>query len=328
MTYSENEDNNDQLNLMYSRPLDVHVWSDYPEVNDFVNDIYSNLTTASGNERINKRLLKVLLLDLYVAWCADPDFKIMLSRNNSDYVAKSRYNEINISRKILEIVDALIADEIIHQKIGFNDRVSGSSFVSRLWASDQLKDQFRQARFNQFIIHSHEDREPIVLRKSNGKNVNYSDTEETLKMRTLLSDYNDFLSNTHIDIYDLEIPVIVSGTGARKNVVQVNQQSKFVRRIFNNQRWDQGGRFYGGWWQRCPKEYRKRIVLDGIRTAEIDYSGLHITILYAQEDINYWQDTNEDPYLITGINSLDPDIDLRATAKLLGSVDIQDSQVV
>lgn len=317
MTYSENEDNNDQLNLMYSRPLDVHVWSNHSEVNDFVNDIYSTLGTATGNERIKKKLLKVLLLDLYVAWIADPDLKIRFSRDNSSYVAGSRYNELNIGKKIIGIVDTLIEEGIIHQKIGFNDRVTGSSFLTRIWASDQLKEQFREARFSQFIIHPHEDREPIVLRNLDGEDVNYSDTEETRRMRTLLSDYNDLLSNTHIDIYDLEVPVIVSGTRARKNVVQVNQHSKFVRRIFNNERWNQGGRFYGGWWQRCPKEYRKRIVLDGIRTAEIDYSGLHITILYAQEGINYWEDTNEDPYKITGINSLDPAIDLRAAAKLL-----------
>lgn len=311
------EDHEDPLNLMYSRVLDVHVWSNHSEVNDFVNNIYSQLRGTIGNERITKKLLKVLLLDLYVAWNADPDLKIRFSRDNSSYVAGSRYNEIHIGKKIIDIVDTLIEEGIIHQKIGFNDRVTGSSFLTRIWASDQLKEQFREARFSQFIIHSHEDREPIVLRNRDGEDVNYSDTNETRTMRTLLSDYNDFLSNTHIDIYDLEVPVIVSGSGARKYVLQVNQNSKYVRRIFNNERWGQGGRFYGGWWQRCPKEYRKRIVLDGIRTAEIDYSGLHITILYAQESINYWGDVGEDPYLITGINSLDPDIDLRAAAKLL-----------
>lgn len=31
------------LDLMNARPLDVHRWSEYPEVNDFVNEIYSTL---------------------------------------------------------------------------------------------------------------------------------------------------------------------------------------------------------------------------------------------------------------------------------------------
>jgi len=99
--------------------------------------------------------------------------------------------------------------------------------------------------------------------------------------------------------------------------LQINQQDKFVRRIFNNEKWDQGGRFYGGWWQRCPKEFRKKIMIDGFRTAEVDFSGLHIVILYAQKGINYWADINEDPYKLQEINDIDTDIDLRSVAKLL-----------
>ena len=52
-------------------------------------------------------------------------------------------------------------------------------------------------------------------------------------------------------------------------------------------------------------------------TAEIDFSGLHIVILYAQKGINYWAEVNEDPYELHGINDIDPDVDLRAAAKLL-----------
>ena len=52
-------------------------------------------------------------------------------------------------------------------------------------------------------------------------------------------------------------------------------------------------------------------------TAEIDFSDLHIVILYAQEGINYWADVNDDPYELHGINDIDPEIYLRAAAKLL-----------
>jgi len=47
-----------------ARPLDVHTWSDHPEVNVFVDEIYSHLSSIKGNQRINKKLLKVVLLDL------------------------------------------------------------------------------------------------------------------------------------------------------------------------------------------------------------------------------------------------------------------------
>ena len=90
-----------------------------------------------------------------------------------------------------------------------------------------------------------------------------------------------------------------------------------MRRVFNNSRWDQGGRFYGGWWQRCPSARRVMIEFDGVATAEIDYSGIHIVILYAQVGINYWKDIKEDPYKIDELAEIEGDIDLRKAAKLL-----------
>ena len=41
--------------------------------------------------------------------------------------------------------------------------------------------------------------------------------------------------------------------------VNVSHHDKFVRRIFNNSSFADGGRFYGGWWQRIDGEHRKNI---------------------------------------------------------------------
>ena len=314
----ESENLTDFERFLNARPLDVHTWSDHPEVNVFVNDIYSQLSSIQGNERINKKLLKVVLLDLYVAWCTDPELMIMISRDNNAYKAKSRYNEIHIGKKIRDIVDELIHEGIIVQHIGFQDPKTGVGFQTRLMASYSLKEKFKSARFHQFQFCDHEGRESIVLRDENKEAVeDYQDTAITNFSRSLLSDYNALLANTHIDIFDLDQPVIEIGSGSKTMKLAITQQDKFVRRVFNKSRWDQGGRFYGGWWQRCPKIYRERIVFDGVATAEIDFSGIHIVILYAHEGINYWAEVNEDPYSIHGINDIDPDIDLRAAAKLL-----------
>jgi len=314
----ENKNLTDFERYLNARPLDVHTWSDHPEVNVFVDEIYSHLSSIKGNQRINKKLLKVVLLDLYIAWCTDPELMIMFSRDNNSYRAKSRYNEIHISKKIRDIVDELIHERIIVQKIGFQDPETRVGFQTRLVASPSLKEKFKSARFHQFQFCDHEGRESIVLRDKNKEAVeDYQDTPITNFSRSLLSEYNALLANTHIDIFDLNQPVIDIGSGSKTMRLAITQQDKFVRRIFNNSRWDQGGRFYGGWWQRCPKVYREKIVFDGVATAEIDFSGIHIVILYAQEGINYWSEVNEDPYSIHGITYIDPDIDLRAAAKLL-----------
>jgi hypothetical protein len=54
-------------------------------------------------------------------------------------------------------------------------------------------------------------------------------------------------------------------------------------RVFNNGSWEDGGRFYGGWWQGVPSEYRKHIQIEGKITVEWDYSSIHPTILYTKE---------------------------------------------
>ena len=306
-----------EIDYTSARPLDVHRWSEHPEVNAFIDHVFTDLKSINGNARISKKLVKVILLDLYVAWCADPRLMLMFSRDNNAYKAGSRYNELHISKKIIGIVDALIANGVIGQQLGFNDRVSGIGFQSRLWASEKLIALFEKARFNQFYISHPKNWNPIVLRNESKDAQEYADTSKTNGMRSVLLDYIKILKHTHIDIYDLETPVRIIGDGKKKIRLQINQQDKRIRRIFNNSRWDQGGRFYGGWWQRCPKDYRKKIQFDWIMTAEIDFSGLHIVILYAQEGINYWAEVNEDTYELHGINNIDPNVDLWAAAKLL-----------
>ena len=217
-------DNSNSLNFsdfLNSRPLDVHKWSDYSEVNKFVNEIYEKLISVKGHERTAKKLVKVLLLDLYVAWSADPELRIMFSRDNNAYKAKSRYNELHVGKKIIEIVDALVDFGVLHQKIGFNDRVSGVAFQARIWASEGLKAQFKEAKFHQFHIQSLEEREPIVLRDKNKDDDEYQSDEKIRIMRRVLTDYNDLLSNTHIDIYHLEKPVIEIGAGKKKMRLQI-----------------------------------------------------------------------------------------------------------
>lgn len=101
MTYLPN------IDLNNSRPLDIHRWSDYPEVNSLVDKVYSSLPHLFGNNRIRKQHLKVLLLDLYVAWSTDADLKLAIRRDNNAYKAKSRYNELHISKVMPEVVDLL-----------------------------------------------------------------------------------------------------------------------------------------------------------------------------------------------------------------------------
>lgn len=69
--------------------------------------------------------------------------------------------------------------------------------------------------------------------------------------------------------------------------------ARTVYRVFNNDDWEQGGLFYGAWWASCPSRLRPYILINGKRTVEVDYSGLHAAMLYAQDG----QPIPDDPYV-------------------------------
>ena len=54
-----------------------------------------------------------------------------------------------------------------------------------------------------------------------------------------------------------------------------------MRRIFNNERWDHGGRLYGGFWQGLQRELRPGIRIEGQPVALLDYSSMYLQLLYA-----------------------------------------------
>ena len=63
-----------------------------------------------------------------------------------------------------------------------------------------------------------------------------------------------------------------------------------LKSIFNNRSWEQGGRLYsaafnGISYQNISEKERGTILINGQKTIELDFSSLHITMLYAKENI-------------------------------------------
>jgi hypothetical protein len=67
-----------------------------------------------------------------------------------------------------------------------------------------------------------------------------------------------------------------------------------LARIFARGSMAKGGRFYRGWWQSIPSLYRPHITIDGLKTCEVDYSGIAIRIMYAQIGVQF--PLEQDPY--------------------------------
>jgi hypothetical protein len=304
----------------HSRILDVHRWSDHPEANKFVDEIYASFlnNNLQENIRIKKKHLKVVLLDLYVAWLSDQDLNIAVHMSKSAYSngtvfssGKSRYNELNIKVSTIEVVHRLDAAGLIGRKDGWQDVERGKGFLTRIWPTSKLIKLFENAAFGYFDVGYAENRETIILRDEDKVDVSYEDTPMVKEMRQLVDGYNKLLEKTFIDIQSLDTPrVELSEKKQRRQLdrevfVNITHHDKFVRRIFNNSTFNDGGRFYGGWWQRIDGSYRKDIRLNDVPTVEIDYSSLHVILAYTEANLDYWQTTDKDPYdlPVRGVNN-------------------------
>ncbi len=327
------EDMNSRRDYEHSRPLDVHRWSDHPEVNAFVDRIYKEHIHQSGtNIQIKKKHLKVVLLDLYVAWSDDPNLNIAVYMSRNAYSdgtvsgkGKSRYNALNIKVSTIDVVHRLHICGLIGLRDGWQD-VTGKGFLTRIWAAEPLTQMFMDAAFGYFDISYPENKATVILRDHNKRNIEYEDTLETKRMHDLLLRYNRLLERTFIDIPSFDQPRIELGDkeNRRRNnkpvFVNITHHGKFVRRIFNNGTFDDGGRFYGGWWQRIDGSHRKDIRINNLSTVEIDYSSLHVILAYAMVGDDYWDTTSDDPYQlpVRGVNNPDHCRDITKLLFLLG----------
>jgi hypothetical protein len=268
----------------------------------------SVIAHGSDNKRIKKKHLKLVLLDLYVVWVDDPAMNIAVHMSQASYSngtvsnkGNSRYNKLNIKGSTIKVVHKLDKVGLIGLQPGWQD-MGGRGFVTRIWPTEKLVEMFEDAAFGSFNIGYAEDRETIILRDEDKKDIEYDDTPEIIKQRSLVQEYNKLLEKTFIDIQSLEEPRIEipeTKTQRKENkpvFVNISHHDKFVRRVFNNSSFDQGGRFYGGWWQRIDGNLRKDIRLNNSATVEIDYSALHVILAYAEAGISYWHQSDTDPY--------------------------------
>jgi len=218
----------------------------------------------------------------------------------------SRYDALFLSYDtFVPALRGLIALGYVEEtRKGFNDPRTGIGRVTRVRATPKLVALLTGAAMNLAkVSHRTDGSEIIVLRGNDKEDVEYRDNELTRQMRSELERINRTLSAHWLDLFisDTEMMRLNAKMAGRhekdERVPQrIDLTARRLRRIFNNRDWNQGGRFYGGWWQTIPKEYRTHITIDGKHTVEIDYSGMHPVLLYAEAGIKL--DTELDVYNI------------------------------
>ena len=285
-----------------ARPIDIWIWSNKPEIRKTAEYIFTQLQKKLG-PRLQRKFhllrlknhLKVILTDLLVVRREDPHRYLSFSRQNADYVPCGRYKKIFLNPKYMAfLTDFLAAEKFIELHKGFY--FDGYSRISRMKATPKLLRYFRKNREQEKgIILS---RKPgILMRDRKKREIDFNtDTLEVKKMLRNVWKINKHLKEHVISLDTSKIPEKL----LREYMPFISDKhSKYIR-IFNNNDFNQGGRFYSHWSQFLPKELRNFILIDGKETIELDYSCLHLTLIYA---INGIESPAGDLYKIDGIST-------------------------
>lgn len=162
--------------------------------------------------------------------------------------------------------------------------------VSRIRAAGELADTFEASSLAWAQMKVPEPSELIVMSAGKiGKKRRFVGIEEHPEVQIWqrnLNQINELLTSKciHLDTTNDNIQQAAMFQSKRNMsgfVNPINFPKVSLRRIFARDRFDSGGRFYGGWWQFTPSAHRNFIAIDGDITTEADYSGMALNCLYA-----------------------------------------------
>lgn len=285
---------------MNARPFDPQWTTDAPDLAAYLDQLCHHLTSAETRLRRRKpeaqesfeASIKAIVLDLYRALESDPELEVGIPSGTDrlQNLSKSRYGASFISARTFQDALGLLISQglVVNSTPYWHDSSGKTSRLARYQATGALLLAFGAAGASITQLRRHNAAEGIRLKDNNKRLIEYGDIQFANDTRDRLQIINAMLQAHWADIAlpDDELAKHKAAISGERNT-EASQSFDFaartLHRVFNNDDWEQGGRFYGAWWISIPSELRPFILIDGKRTVEVDYSGLHAAMLYAKQ---------------------------------------------
>lgn len=314
----------DAKSLKNAQPFDFHLSSTDERVTKLARHIYDTTMCKATGRRVPRfyavqSVIVTTLLNLTSAYRNDPARYVRYSQGDEAYYKNWRYNRSGISRDKLDaVICRLHSSGLIEVRGGMKRHGEfKQGRQTRMRATAKLAELIILHGLDAVAVVPTGD-EIIILKGKKKKETNrrggkpmvipaplktYKDSTTTNRWRKNLERINARLAETSIQIVLTpaqlrEINESKKSGSAEEDFGRINFSEKKLRRVFNNSSWSLGGRFYHGWWQLIPSEYRQYIQIDGQATEELDFQGMHFAILYAKVG----QCPPDDPYAIPGLD--------------------------
>lgn len=296
--YLDNHRKVEPFNGMPSIYLRTNITTKHEDFNTFSNKITDSILAgiSSPNSKRKKidtdkyyKVVNCILLNLYVNYNLSKELKLRTpSKGNKQYI------DIG-DDAILKIYNAL--DNLKYTEITAKGTEIAKRVTRRTATDTLIKDiELTGISFSDVFV---EPTRRILFRKSKKKD-NY-DIEGVKDLDTNISPskgmtgrlqrINTALSKVNITLC---LPDALIDEKFGTDEEYIDPFRKYYHRVFNNSSKREGGRFYGVWWQRIPKEFRSYITINGNKTVELDFKAIQPSILYAQED--HPMKVGKDPY--------------------------------
>ena len=279
-------------------------------------------------QEVFAKAIEWLVVDALAAQAGDKNCSFSVSRNGNKY-KKEKPDRTGLAPLGLSYETAIRDPKTEAgalnslQNFGYLKEVSKGRYnrdgkgpigaMTKYAATKKLLDLFDPEQQIQTLFIPKPKRETIILKAPNenaaiGNEAALSDWEDTpvtVKMRENLELINENILRHWYDLYiadetyDLLLKEIAQRRRRSKTEEKrqknepINLSNRTLRRVFNRDSFEMGGRFYGGWWQNIPSAYRSVITINGYRTVEADYSQFHPNILYHLKQAKL---TGEDAY--------------------------------
>jgi hypothetical protein len=251
-----------------------------------------------------QKLCKLMLDALYQAYCSQlPNTGVALPLSPRYYTNNDSNNTLSYSfRETSLVFNSLKSLGWIKSEKGYLP-LGGKGVPTAMSADGELAKVFK-SNFEPWLLVCPIG-DPLILKSKNAIKANrvklpIPNGAKTRLMRTNLNAINNLLSEQAIclNLTNDQLKAMCQEMADRNYKIDrydpqetrkpraLNFSHVHLRRIFARGQMDLGGRFYGGWWQNIPKDYRRYITINGCQTVEVDFSTLHPTLLFLENKLD------------------------------------------
>ncbi|WP_405233595.1 hypothetical protein [Lentisalinibacter salinarum] len=208
----------------------------------------------------------------------DGEGRIMVSMSNA--VRKSRYRHEIEGKQLPTIVSRLCSDGLRVLEI---DELG--EFVTRrmtaIKAGKFLRGVFRHYDFEQEDLILEPGQEIVILKQAKERL-----NKDTASDRSLWMEYRDTSTTRRYraEVKRINENLIAADLEYRGGRL-IDRTDRVLRRYFNNAKFDEGGRLFGGFWQQLKSRQRRLIRIESEEVVTLDFDTMIARLAYAEMDL-------------------------------------------